>query len=121
MFAVMGSSVVWHVERTRTWKVVACALVGSILFTDAVGVSRVSGLFQVYVCTALTCSSVWWQLCSAPAKKTLNHRQTPKRESAEEGVGGALWVLVRAFFRLLFNVGGVVWRAAMGDGKLKRD
>lgn len=96
LFALVGSSVIWHMEQTRLWKVSACALVGSLLFTDAIGVGQVHGPLQVWVCAALVLMASWQQLrwgrtltCRIPShRKEVGGKKAERVEIEREVKGG---------------------------------
>ena len=46
------------------YQVLACALVGSVLFTDAIGLSQLSALLQYGTCTVLVLFSCYHQVCT---------------------------------------------------------
>lgn len=92
-FGLAGSSIMLKLERTYVWKVLACAFVGSVLFTDAIGLSQLSCmvqygeycLVQYAICTVLVLLSCYHQVTAyRRAQKEREERERRLREAREE-------------------------------------
>jgi len=92
-FGLAGSSIMLKLERTYVWKVLACAFVGSVLFTDAIGLSQLSCavrygeycLVQYAICLVLVLLSCYHQVTAyRRAQKEREERERRLREAREE-------------------------------------
>jgi len=80
---LLGSVLMLYIERTSLWKVVACSLVGSILLTDAIGLSQLSTVLQVAVCSCLVTTSCWRQLFPPPRKSKEKKKDKDKEKDKD--------------------------------------
>ena len=88
-FGLAGSSMMLHFERTHVWKVLACALVGSVLLTDAIGLGALSLSYpfvQYGACTVLVLLSCFRQVSSQSRREQREpeHVRTERRRQQLE-------------------------------------
>lgn len=84
--ALVGSVIVAQIEQTGPWKVMACALVGSVLLTDAIGVWQLSPFAQGAICSMLvltSCFRQFWGPEAMRAKEAAARAARPKPEQEQ--------------------------------------
>mmetsp|Transcript_13006 Transcript_13006/g.29904 ORF Transcript_13006/g.29904 Transcript_13006/m.29904 type:complete len:404 (-) Transcript_13006:16-1227(-) len=82
--ALIGSSIMLSFEKTYLWKVLACALVGSVLFTDAIGLSQISSFLQWMMCSILVISSCWRQLGPSWSRRARTFEEKSEKSAASK-------------------------------------
>ena len=85
-FGLAGSSIMLKLERTYVWKVLACAFVGSVLFTDAIGLSQLNPSFpvvQYLACAVLVLLSSYHQVEYCHAREMLGWGGSYRRFSED--------------------------------------